>query len=123
MLSRKKTRVEQLNELVKEEVSKIILREVDIDRSLLLTITNVKATSNFKSATLFFMVLDKTREEEALDTLQKNTYDIQYRLNRTLRMHPIPKIKFAVDVQGEKELRLEKLLTNVEKEMGGEKEK
>ncbi len=113
MLDQKKTRVEQVNELVKEEVGKIILREVDMDRNLLLTVTRVKTTANYKSATVYFSVLVKDREAEALDTLEKNIYDIQYRLNRTLRMHPIPKIKFALDVQGEKELRLHQLLSDI----------
>ncbi len=116
MLDQKKTRIDQVNELVKEEVGKIILREVDIDRSLLTTITRVKTTANYKSATLYVSVLIKDREGEALDILEKNTYDIQYRLNRTLRMHPIPKIRFAIDIQGEKELRLQTLLSEVEKE-------
>ena len=118
MLDQKKTRVDQVNELVKEEVGKIILREVDIDRNLLLTVTRVKTTANYKSATVYVSVLEKSREAEALDTLEKNIYDIQYRLNRTLRMHPIPKIKFAIDVQGEKEMHLEKLLSDI-----GEKQK
>lgn len=109
-------RLEKISELIKEEVGKIILKEIDIDKNLLLTVTHVKTSSDLAHATIFISTIVKEKEGEALEELQYNAGAIQYILNRKLRMKPIPRIRFEIDATYEKEQRLYDILAHTEKE-------
>lgn len=109
-------RLEKINRLIKEEVSKIILKEFDIDKDLLLTVTQVKTSSDFAHATIYVSTIIKAREQEMLETLEHSAGDIQYVLNRKLRMRPVPRIRFAIDTSYEKEQRLYDILAHAETE-------
>ncbi|MCR4322875.1 MAG: 30S ribosome-binding factor RbfA [Candidatus Azambacteria bacterium] len=109
-------RVEKISELIKEEVGKIILKQVDIDKDILVTITHVKTSSDFAYATIYISMFNKEREEEILTMLQHSAGDIQFVLNRKLRMKPVPRIRFALDVTYEKEQRLYDILEHTKKE-------
>lgn len=109
-------RVEKINEVIKEEISKIILREIDIDKNILLTVTHVKTSSDLMHATIYISAILKDKEQEALEELQHNAGALQYILNRKLRMKPVPRIRFAIDTTYEKEQRLYDILSRTEKE-------
>lgn len=115
----RKHRAEKLNELIKEEVSKIILKELDIDKNLLLTVTNVKTSSDLAHATILVSAILKEKEQEILELLQYNAGTIQHLLNRKLRMRPVPRIRFEIDATYEKEQRLYDILAQTEKENDG----
>jgi len=108
-------RIEKVNQLVKEEVGKIILRDLDVSKNTLLTITSTKTSSDLKHATVFISTIDKEKAKSALFELEKNVYDIQHTLNRKLRMRPVPKIKFAIDKAFEKEQKLYEILSDIKK--------
>ncbi|MBI1755080.1 30S ribosome-binding factor RbfA [Candidatus Azambacteria bacterium] len=105
-------RLDKINRLLKEEVGKIILKELDLDRNALVTITQVKTSSDLAHATIFFSTLAKTQEKETLAALEKGVYEIQHILNRKLRMRPVPKIRFAPDASVDVEHRLYDILSN-----------
>ncbi len=109
-------RVEKISELIKEEVGKIILKEVDIDKDILLTVTHVRTSSDLAHATIYISTILKEKEQETLEELQHNAGAIQYILNRKLRMRPVPRIRFAIDATYEKEQRLYDILATTEKE-------
>lgn len=104
-------RLEKLNNLVKEELSKIIVRDLDFPDDTLITITHVILSPDVKYAAVFVSVLGKS-PKEALEILSKNVYNIQHLLTRRLKMRPVPKIHFEVD---EEELRREKVEKSLSK--------
>lgn len=106
-------RQEKIAQLVKEEVGKIIMKELDIDPGFLLTITNVKVSSDLAHATLYISTLTPEQETEVLAVLKHNAGTIQHALNRKMRTRPVPKIVFAVDVAYEKEHRLHDILSHL----------
>ncbi|MBI2637277.1 MAG: ribosome-binding factor A, partial [Candidatus Sungbacteria bacterium] len=85
-------RLEKLNELVKEELSKIILRDFDVPEGSLLTITRVETSDNKISAKVYITVLETSAgtEEKVLEELLKKTKKKQKSLNRALRIRPVP---------------------------------
>ena len=91
------------------------MKELDIDKDLLLTVTDVKISSDLAHATIFISTIIKAREEETLAALRHSAGDIQYILNRKLRMRPVPRIRFAIDATYEKEQRLYDILSHAEK--------
>lgn len=106
-------RQEKIAELVKEEVGKIIIRDIDIDPSFLVTITRVKVSSDLAHATIFIATLSPEQEQDALAVLKRNAGDIQHALNRKMRTRPVPKIVFAIDAKYEKEHHLQEILSHL----------
>lgn len=106
-------RQEKIAELVKEEVGKIIIKDIDIDPNILLTITHVKVSPDLAHATIFISTLAPEQEEGALSVLRANIRDIQHTLNRKFRTRPVPKIVFSVDTAYEREHRLHDILSHL----------
>lgn len=108
---RNEHRLDKINRLIKEEVGKIIIKELDMDKDMLVTVTRVKTSSDLAHAAVFFSTLSAAREQEAQAILQKSAGDIQFVLNRKLRMRPVPKIRFTVDASTKVEQRLYDILS------------
>jgi ribosome-binding factor A len=99
-------RIEKINILIKEELARIIDREIELPAGIFLTITRVGTSQDLHYSNVFVSVLGDIKEKDILDILEKNVYSIQQMLNRKLRMRPVPRIKFLID---EEELRREKI--------------
>lgn len=98
-------RLEKLNMLLKDELAKIINREIDFSAHAIVTITHVRVSPDLHYALAYISVLG-TDEKGALDILKKSVYDIQRLLNKKFRMRPVPAIRFVID---EGELRRERV--------------
>ena len=103
-------RIEQVNDLIRGELGKIIDRDIDLPDRSLLTVTRVITSSDLHYADVYFCVMPHTNETAALETLTKRIGGIQKALNRKLRMRPVPRIKFVLDVEQKRADRIEKLL-------------
>lgn len=89
--------------LLRDELGKIIDRQIEFSEGTLVTITRIVSSPDLRYAVVFLSVLNGN-EDAVLKILGKDVYDIQQKLNRVLRMRPVPKIRFAID---EEELRRE----------------
>lgn len=103
-------RIKKINELLKQEISSLILREFDFSRETIITITKVETSSDLEWTKVWISVLPFSRAEMVLRVLTSQNYNIQKLLNSRLRIKTIPKIKFELDSSGEKISRVEKLL-------------
>lgn len=104
-------RIEQVNDLIRQELGLIIDRDVDLPERTLVTITRVDTSPDLHYADVFCSVMPQKKEEEALAALTKVIGSIQRRLNRRLRMRPVPRIKFLIDRNEKKRERIERLLS------------
>ncbi len=93
-------RIERINQVIREEVTKILDRELEFPEGALVTVTRVSASPDARHASVFFSVLGAA-PGDALAILEKNVYHIQQMVNRRLRMRPVPKIRFIID-EGER---------------------
>lgn len=103
-------RVPQVNNLIREELSKIIFREVEFPLGVLATLTRVDTSSNLIESRVYISIMPGSKEEEVLNLLNKQIYFIQQILNKRLKMRPIPKIIFMVEKETVKAEKVEKLL-------------
>lgn len=106
-------RLEKLNILLREELSRIIARDIDAGETLI-TITRVETSPDVKYATIFISVLGK-HPLEALEILSKDVYNIQHLLTRRLKMRPIPRIHFKIDEEEFRREKVEKSLSDLKK--------
>ena len=103
-------RVEKVNSLLQHELSKIIFRDFAFSPEILVTLTRVDTTANLIEANVYISVFPEEKSEGIIRALNKSIYDLQYKINRVLRMRPIPKIKFVKETVISKAARIEELL-------------
>lgn len=111
-------RIKKVNELIKEEISKIILEEIDDPRLKFVTITSVEATPDLRNATVWVSFFDNKEEEKLLSFLNENVYKIQGLLNKKLAMRHIPRIEFSHDNSLSYAQHIEDLLKEAKGEKG-----
>lgn len=104
-------RIEKLNNLLKEEISKILEREIEFPIGTIVTVTRVDISPDKQYAAVFVSLLG-SEPAGALGILSKKIYVIQQVLNKKVRMRPVPKIHFAMD---EEELRRESVERSISK--------
>lgn len=109
-------RVKKVNSLLEYEISKILLKDFAFSPDVLVTLTHVETTSNLIEAKVYISVYPEIKSAGILNALQKSTYAIQHRINRTLRMRPVPKIIFVADKSEAHAGRIEELLESLKKE-------
>lgn len=106
-------RLEKINKLLKQQVSQILLNEIDFSSGVLVTVTQVETLINLQQAKIMISVLPSEQSEEVLKTLNRHIFDFQQILNKKLRMRPVPKISFQLDKSGQKQTRIIELLDRV----------
>lgn len=109
-------RVEKVNSLLRDEISKIIFRDFAFSPEILVTLTRVDCSANLIEAKVFISVYPDGKADEIIRMLNKNIYDVQYKINRILRQRPIPKIKFVRDKDISKAGKIEELLSALKKD-------
>lgn len=107
-------RLEKLNSLLKEELSRIIDRDFDFFGEALVTVTRVLVSPDGHYATIFISVFAKN-PKHAIDRLSKSVYSIQQILNHRMRMRPVPKIHFEIDEEEQKREIIEQSLAELKK--------
>ena len=110
-----KERVPKVNELIKQELGSILLREIDFPKDLLVTITKTETSSNMIQCKVYLSVMPENKSEEVLKTINQNIFDVQQALNKRLRMRPTPKIKFIEEKSVREAGRVDKILEELKK--------
>lgn len=109
-------RIEKVNSLLQHEIGKILLRDYAFSPDTLVTITRVETTGNLIEAKVYVSVYPETKAKGVLNALEKSVYDIQFKINRALRMRPIPKIIFVKETEISRADRIEELLAEASEE-------
>lgn len=108
-------RIQRVNQLIKKEVSQIILREVNFPKDILVTVTRAETSRNLNQVKLYVSVMPKDKVSNVLEVLDKLIYYLQQRLNKRLKMRPIPRIKFLEEKKTAEAGRIEELLEQIHK--------
>ena len=109
-------KVKQINELLKRTIGEIILKDFDSPKEALITITRVETTPNLIKSNVFINVIPQKVEKDIIASLRKYIYYIQQKVNKKLKIRPVPKIIFITEKDIDKAIRIEGLLTKIEKE-------
>jgi len=109
-------RIQRVNQLIKKELGQILLREVEFPENVLVTITRVETTPNLIEGKVFVSVMPEDKTERILQVLKHQIYDIQQKLNKRLKMRPLPRIYFVVEKETAKAGRIEEILEELKKE-------
>src|SRR3990167_1774723 len=104
-------RIQKVNSLLKQEISRIILRDFYFPETLV-TLTHVDSSANLIEAKVYISVFPDKYIDKIVGILNKGAYGVQQKINKLLKMRPIPKIKFIKDRELVKAGRVEEILGN-----------
>jgi ribosome-binding factor A len=91
-------RTRQVGELLREELSDIIRKDVKDPRIGFMSITNVEVSPDLRAAKVYVSVLGSDQEREAnLEALRSASLYIRRILKPRLRMRQIPELEFRDD--------------------------
>ncbi|HTY39956.1 MAG TPA: 30S ribosome-binding factor RbfA [Candidatus Paceibacterota bacterium] len=97
----------RMGSVIREELAKIFLREMDF-RGALVTITEVIVEKSYVWADVMISVLPASRTEAVLDQLTAAHGHLQHLLNKKMNVRPMPQIRFKADRGLENAARIEK---------------
>ena len=106
-------RVKRINELLKRQIGQTILEEVDFPNNVLVTVSGVETSQDVTHCKVFISVFPTAETKNALAILQKLIYPIQKLVNRSLRMRPVPQIRFVEEKDIAPGQRVEAILESI----------
>jgi ribosome-binding factor A len=108
-----KNRLDRVNELIKRELSDLILRECSFSAKLV-TVQAVDIAPDLKNADVYISVIGTEAEaKEALLTLEDARKDMQSRMARRVILKYTPHLHFKLDESVERGDRVMKILTEL----------
>jgi len=109
-------RIERVDELLRKEIGGILLKDIEFPDGVLVTITRVVTSSNIIEAKVYVSVFPDNKTVNVFNILEKLIYGIQQKINRRLRMRPIPKIKFVREDRTKEAAKIEGILEGLKEE-------
>ena len=99
-------RTEQVSELLREEINKIIIKDFEPPRNTLISVATVAVSPDLKRATAFLSIIPQDQLGSSLKIMKKFGNYIQRELNKVLYIRQVPKINWAID---ERDLRYKEI--------------
>lgn len=110
-------RSERVQELILEEISKLIQFELKDPRIGFVTVTHIDLTSNLKHAKVFVSIMGDTRKkDESLLGLESAKGFIRGQLGKRLYLKAIPELDFKLDTTAEKVEKITKIIREIHEE-------
>jgi ribosome-binding factor A len=111
------TRQRRVQELLVQEISDIVRRDLKDPRVGFLTITDAEVTPDLRHARVYFTVLgDHTQREETEKALKRAAGFIRAEFARRAQMRFVPELRFDYDAALERGTRIHELLEQVRRD-------
>jgi ribosome-binding factor A len=107
-------RAERVASLIREELSRFLLREVEFPEGSLVTISHVDVDKELATAAVWVSIIPEASKEEAMKILKSEQGRMQFLLNRKMNIKPMPRINFLLDEGLEKAAAIEKILLDTD---------
>jgi len=102
-------RKERINDLIGEELGRIIEKELEFPGALV-TIARVQVNKKMDRADIGFSVFPSKKANEALKTLNQAKGNLRNLLKTKVKMKFMPQLEFEIDYGNEDAAKVEKLL-------------
>ena len=99
----------RVSKLIKEELAKIILRELEFGDALV-TITDVMVDKNLEHARVDVSTVPSEKAVTALRSLNAAVGHLQHLLMKKINIKPMPRISFEIDHGPENAATVEKIM-------------
>lgn len=113
----KQLRIEKLQELIKQEMSKMLLTDLKDPRIGFVTVTDVEMTGDLREAKIYVSIMGGAEQvKSSLEGLQSALGFIRREIGQRIRLRFTPEISFALDTSLDYGDHIQKLLLQVEGE-------
>lgn len=110
-------RVEKVQELIKQETSKMILNELKDPRIGFVTVTNVEASPDLRHAKIFLSILGSAEQQkQTWEALLHALGYIRSEIGKRVRMRFTPEISLHLDKSLEYSVHIQELLGRIQQE-------
>lgn len=109
-----KNRIERINQLIQEKIAGIISRDIFVEGALI-TVQAVDTSKDLKYAKIKVSIMPFKDSLRAMKILQSQAVMIQDKLNSSVKIKFVPRIKFYLDKSEELAGRIDKILKNISK--------
>lgn len=113
-----KQRLERINNVIREEISNMLLRDLHDPLIGFVSITDVEVSPDLRHAKVFFSVLgDEEQVKNSIKGLLRARKFINSRLAERVELRYIPHLRFVLDETASKAMRLDSLISTEGKDM------
>lgn len=109
-------RSQRVGDLLRQEISDIIMRRMKDPRIGFITVTGVNVTDDLKTARVYISVLKEEERELTLKVLNDARKMVRSELAKRVQLRTIPALEFRMDEAIEYGSRIEKLLKDIKEE-------
>ncbi|MBZ1345244.1 MAG: 30S ribosome-binding factor RbfA [Candidatus Nealsonbacteria bacterium] len=109
-------RLQKINQLLRKEISQIILREMEFPPGVLATVTRAEASVDFYRAKIYISVIPEEQSHKIFRILNREIYHLQQILNKRLKIKIIPRIEFIKEEKTFQAGQIEEILGKLKKE-------
>ena len=110
-----KLRIEKLQELIKQEMSKMLLKELKDPRIGFVTVTDVEMTGDLREAKIYVSVMGGEEQvKSSLEGLNSALGFVRREIGQRIHLRFTPEISFALDTSLDYGDHIQKLLLQVE---------
>lgn len=107
-------RIEKVQELIKQEVSQIILKELKDPRIGFVTVTQVDVTGDLRSAKIYVSLMGSQEQiKDCWDGLQKALGYIRREIGKRIRLRCTPELSFQLDKSLDYSVHIQELLSKI----------
>lgn len=111
------TRTEKLRQLLKEEVSDILRREIKDPRLGFFTVIDAEITSDLQHAKIFVSILGTEEERrQSMEVLKHAQHFVRQEFGKRVRMKTLPDIQFRLDDTVDRGVRILELLEEIKRD-------
>lgn len=108
------SRIEKINQLIKQQLSQIINKEIEFPQNTIITITRVQTTPDIKIAKVYLGVVPENFRGSALEILRKNKKKLHALLKKQIKTKFTPNLNFLIDEQEIYASEIDKLLDEIQ---------
>ncbi|MBR1694442.1 MAG: 30S ribosome-binding factor RbfA [Selenomonas sp.] len=110
-------RVEKVQELMKQEISQIILRELKDPRIGFVTVTSVECTGDLREAKVYVSLMgNESQVKSCWMGLNSSLGFIRREIGKRIRLRVTPEISFALDKSLDYSAHIQELLLKIKAE-------
>ncbi len=109
-------KIAKVNEVLKQELGKILLREEEFGQGVLTTILTVATSPDQREATIVFSVWPDNKGKEVLKKLNALIWHLQQLINKHLQIHPVPKMRFVINTDEAVSQQVDTLIAKIKKQ-------
>ena len=108
-------KIDRLNNLFVEEISKILRTEIKDERINFVTVTSASITSDLYYAKVYVTVLDDKERDNIIKLLNKASNFIERELSHRIEIRRMPNITFVYDESIEYANNIESIIESINK--------